>query len=110
MAKIKSLLPTLRERKRYVGFEIIGNKDIQVDRSFQERIFSSFATLFGEVGLAKAGLLFVKTKKTYKQKGIIRVNHMYLDHLRAALAFIKGNHVIKSITASGMIVSVEKQL
>ena len=110
MAKIKSLLPTLRERKRYVGFTVIGNQNIQVDRSFQKRIFSSFATLFGEVGLAKAGLLFVKTKKMYKQKGIIRVNHMYLDHLKAALAFMKGDCIVSSIIASGMIANVEKQL
>ena len=107
---MKALLPTLRERKRYVGFEILTDGNLEVGKYLQDSFFSTFTQLFGEVGLANAGVLFVKSKKSLKNKGILRVQHTYVDHIKATFACMKNGGIVKSVTTSGMIAHVEDQL
>ncbi len=111
---LKSLSPTLRERKRYIAFKIITDGKMPV-AAVKEAIMSSFKRLYGEVGLSKGGVQLVdKRWNPETNSGILRVSHNYVDELRAALAFIKdirGKKVIvKSLITSGMIKKAEKAI
>lgn len=118
--RVKPLLPTLRERKRYVGFSVEGNqgKKVAVDQTLQNALVASFTHLFGVFTLAQAGLQFVASSTIPEHSGIVRIQHNYLDHLRAAFtAFQRLGHsqvhtqiLVRSVAASGMLHKVEKAL
>ncbi|MCK5107799.1 MAG: hypothetical protein KAQ83_03660 [Nanoarchaeota archaeon] len=101
---MKPLLPSLREKKRYVVFEVLTKDNIA---NFPEKeIKQAFLQLFGEVGLGEAGLIFLHNK--YKDnKGIIRVNNKNVDKLKASFCMItKINNqkaTIKSVGVSGTL-------
>ena len=105
--KIKPILPSLRERKRYVVFNIISNKKTEYKPVFNE-IISSFKKLFGEVLLGKAGLMALDgTWNKEKQSGAFRVNRKYLDQARAAMTLVKqindNKIIIRSVGVSGIL-------
>ncbi|MFW6230713.1 MAG: Rpp14/Pop5 family protein [Nanoarchaeota archaeon] len=112
--KEKPLLPTLRERKRYLVYEVISDSDFDA-YDISESIKSSMQDLVGWKGMAEAGLIFVNKKfsKT-AQKGIIRVAHDSLDTLRASFTFIKDIKgrpaIVRSVIASGMIDKAETEI
>jgi len=54
--KIKPLLPSLKEKKRYIAFEIISKRKITDLKQIQKEIWDSSLSFFGELGAAKAGL------------------------------------------------------
>ena len=103
MARIKPLLPTLRERKRYLAFEVLSEKELQW-AMIKKAIFDAMKEYVGIDGISDAGLLFVKNNGN---KGILRVSHTSLNKVRAALIFIKNIEsqkvIVKSIGASGML-------
>ena len=103
MARIKPLLPTLRERKRYLAFEVLSEKELQW-AMIKKAIFDAMKEYVGIDGISDAGLLFVKNNGN---KGILRVSHTSLNKVRAALIFIKNidsqKVIVKSIGASGML-------
>jgi ribonuclease P/MRP protein subunit POP5 len=102
--KLKGLLPSLREKKRYIAFSIKSADDI----SFKEAkngIEGSMLKFIGELGVANAGPLFLKDWKN--MKGIIKVNTKYVDHTKASIALIKeinGKKAkVESIGVSGVL-------
>ncbi len=103
MARIKPLLPTLRERKRYLAFEVLADKELSWN-AIKKAIFDAMKEYVGIDGISDAGLLFVKNNGN---KGILRVSHTSLNKVRAALIFIKNIEsqkvIVKSIGASGML-------
>ncbi|MBL7051873.1 MAG: ribonuclease P protein component 2 [Nanoarchaeota archaeon] len=107
--KLKALLPSLREKKRYVGF-VVESKDNLDLKQVQETIESSMKDLIGNLGMANAGLLFLKDWKD--NKGIVRVSTKNVDHLKASLALIKEINgekvIIKSLGVSGVVDKVRK--
>ena len=100
MEKIKPLLSSLREKKRYLTFEILEKKPIDI-KIAKINILDNFIRLYGEFGAANAGLIFME-ELYHKNKGIIRVSNKSLDKLRGSLTTIKDIHV-KSIGASGIL-------
>lgn len=94
MIKIKNLLPSLKERKRYILYQI--NK--KMDKYEIERNLKDF---IGELGLAKSGLRFIKHQG---EKGIIQVNHNFVDHVKTGLALIyKPDIMIRTVKVSGSL-------
>lgn len=99
------LLPSLKQKKRYVVFEIISDKKFsyQEIKGEVDRILLLF---FGELGLAKTSPILVK-EKCKDNKFIIKINHKYVDELTSALTLskkIKNTPVIiKSIITSGTL-------
>ncbi|MDP3640596.1 MAG: Rpp14/Pop5 family protein [Nanoarchaeota archaeon] len=99
------LLPTLKPKKRYIVFEILAEKEF----SFPEvktAIEEALLRFLGEWGTAKASPLFVKEK--YKNnKFILKVSHLAVDEVKAAIILIKSIKnvpvIIRSITVSGTI-------
>ncbi|MBI4141608.1 ribonuclease P protein component 2 [Candidatus Woesearchaeota archaeon] len=104
---IKPLLPALREKKRYVAFEVLLSKR----NSFQEvskALSSAFLFFLGELELAKAGIIMIaNTFNVNAQKGVIRVNNKYVDHVKAALTFVKFVNqepvIVRSLIVSGVL-------
>jgi ribonuclease P/MRP protein subunit POP5 len=101
--KQKALLPSLREKKRYLVFETISEANFSF-KDLKDVIISNFKELFGLDGLAKAGLEFVEYKKN---KGIIRVSTKGLDSLKATFCFVrkvnKEDIMLRSLGVSGML-------
>lgn len=97
----KAVIPSLREKKRYLAFEVIGSPDFL---SVQAAIASGLESYLGKKGVAEAGAIYLQEKYNGK-RGLIRVSHTSLDKLRASLALI--THVggkpaiIRSVGASG---------
>lgn len=115
MAKkdIKALLPSLKERKRYLVFEVISKTEISDKKAVKDEIDSSMASLVGDIGMAKASIKFID-EKSKGNKGLIMLNHNFVDHLRASLALIKMIKgipaTVRSIGVSGMINKAEAYL
>ena len=101
ITKQKPLSPTLKEKKRYLVYEIVSSKTISQNKS-QNLISAELKDFVGKLGLGKAGLLFLKDWEN--NRGIARVNNKYLDHLRAALCNIKEEDTMfRSVGVSGIL-------
>ncbi|HUU77865.1 MAG TPA: RNase P subunit p30 family protein [candidate division Zixibacteria bacterium] len=99
------------ERQRYLLFEILSEKPIEItQKQFEEYLWESFTNLFGSVGSSRAGLFIIKFNPE-KNYGILRCSHLALNALRASLATINQINDIKVIIhimkVSGTIKSLE---
>ncbi len=108
------LLPSLRQKKRYVVFEIVADKSFSIT-DIQEMVETSLQRFLGELGIAKAGPFFLKEKwNEQKQRFVIKVNHAFVDELKSALILnkkIKNTPVlIKSVITSGTLKKVSSYL
>ena len=107
MSKIKPLLPSLRERKRYVVYEVISKKKTKESQA-ADAILQACQSFFGDMGMAQAGILMLHDKYNEEhQQGILRVNNKMVDHVKGALCFVKeidGEEVIvRSKGVSGIL-------
>ncbi|OIO61960.1 hypothetical protein COY26_01155 [Candidatus Woesearchaeota archaeon CG_4_10_14_0_2_um_filter_33_10] len=112
--KIKPVLPSLREKKRYLVFEIISKKDIKSFSEVSSLIWQSSLSFLGEIETAKAGIWVLPDKwNQKKQMGMIKVNNKYVDKLKTVLALIKSfkkqQIFVKSVGVSGMINKADKK-
>lgn len=113
MAKIKPVLPTLRERKRYIVYEILSEDKISDFEPIKNSIDNSFLSLFGTSGMADAGIMHLKDKYDKNtQSGIIKVSHKNVGKLRSALALIKeiekNKVIVRSLRCSGILKKVKR--
>lgn len=112
--KTKPLLPSLREKKRYLAFEIISRHRL-AKNTVMTSLRQNILQMLGIFESAQAGLMFLPDKyDSTKQRGILRVNHNYLDRVKASFCFIKSIDnkavIIRSLGASGMINKATKHL
>jgi ribonuclease P/MRP protein subunit POP5 len=108
----KPLLPSLRERKRYLAFTVL-SKRTHPAASVSTAILASCHRMLGELECARAGIQFM-TKKYQHCKGIIRVSHTYTDKLKACLVFVDQIDsepvIVRSLGLSGMLNKAERYL
>ena len=112
--KIKPMLPSLREKKRYLVFEIISKQKIDNFNLVEKSIMNNALTFLGQLGIAKAGAMMLKDKWNKElQRGIIRINHKHVDEMKAALTLIKkienNDVVVKSVGVSGILNKAENK-
>ncbi len=88
------LPPSLRERKRYLVFEVISEREIN-KRELLEEIKNSIYSLYGDVGASKSRIWLIGYKKKKDEDtgtdvgvGILRCAHDKVEEVRAALACI----------------------
>jgi len=110
--KLKPVLPSLREKKRYLVFEVISKHKINDFNEVSDVITESASGFLGQLGAAKAGLLPLANKWNPElQRGIIKVGHKHVDGLRASLAFASkiGGHeaIFRSLGVSGILKKAE---
>ena len=105
---VRRLLPSLREKKRYLAFSVLSNQKITDRNAVRTAIASSLSSYIGTLGMAEAGFQFLDYSDG---NGIIRVNHHYLDHLRASFCLLSTisnqSVIVHSTKASGMIANVK---
>ncbi|HIH24563.1 TPA: hypothetical protein HA251_06015 [Candidatus Woesearchaeota archaeon] len=101
---MKPLLPTLKERQRYVLYEVISAH--AVDHDISDALLRSLSDILGVFGMADAGLLSVSYDKE-SQTGILRCNHDQTVRVKAALTMIthigKQQVIIKVRGVSGVL-------
>lgn len=112
-AKPKTLPATLREKKRYLAFEIISEKPVAFD-GVVEAFWSSLLSLLGELGTAHANVWFVKDAwDVTRQRGLVRCDHTAVEKVRVALALItsiEGVRVVPhSLGVSGTMEGARKK-
>jgi ribonuclease P/MRP protein subunit POP5 len=83
---MKRILPSLREKKRYIVFEILGNKINE--KIAQKEINNSLLKFLGELTISRAQTKLI-TDSWKNNKGIIKVNIKYLNDTKLALGLIK---------------------
>ncbi|MBU0757506.1 MAG: ribonuclease P protein component 2 [Nanoarchaeota archaeon] len=113
MIKNKPLLPTLKEKKRYVVFEVISKSDFDKEKLFSA-IQDSLLRLIGTLGAGQAGLSIIKKRYDEgKKRGIAKVNNLFVDKFRMAMALIKeidGKKVIvRTVGVSGILKQAQKK-
>ncbi len=85
--KLKPILPSLKEKKRYLSFEIISENSIPANE-VEKEVYDSTLNFLGTFEAGKASLMFLNDKYS-SNNGIIKTNNKYVDKVRTALALIK---------------------
>ena len=99
------LLPTLRQKKRYIAFEIQAEK-VFSPSEMEGAVMEALQLFLGQLGMAKAAPLFLKERA--KNNGfILKVGHRFVDEAKAAVILIKKIKntpvLLRSITTSGTL-------
>ena len=108
--KIKPVMPSLREKKRYIAFSAITENQIDFKKA-KEDIMKACNDLHGTLGTAKIGPLFLENKWDSSSKtGIVKVGHKHVDAMKSVFAISGSNQVIyKSLGVSGILKKVESK-
>lgn len=106
---MKPLLPSLREKKRYLAFEIISRRKVD-NFHLNKQISEACLRFLGTRGVAEAGIALLKYSAE-SQRGLIRVNNKYIHNIKAALALINeidnSEVIVRSIGISGILNKAE---
>lgn len=105
------LKPTLKVRKRYVVIQVLLANGTVGDFSLKNIIDvlkNTMQDFFGTFTLAKAApMILHKTFEKDKQTLIIKINHTFVDQLKASLLFIKEINkvpvIVRSVIVSGTL-------
>jgi RNase P/RNase MRP subunit POP5 len=98
--KTHPLPPSLREKKRYIVYEHMGNKQSFV--ALKPLIEKELKTFLGTLGTEQAGINILKDTFNYdKQQGVLKVNHHYVNHIKAA--FATSQLSLRSIKTTGTL-------
>ena len=93
------ILPSSREKKRYILFEVISDEKIFKDE-IKNSIYQKTLDYLGEKGFSQAGVILVK-------ENIIRVNNKYKDEMIIILSLIRSINnkkmMINPLKTSGVI-------
>ena len=96
MSVLLYLLPSLRERRRYLRFELMGEREID-KRELMKEIWNSIYSLYGDVGASECKLWLIgyhrrvedrKEEESNLSVGVLRCAHNKVEAVRAALACI----------------------
>ena len=121
MGMLLYLLPSLRERRRYLRFTVIGEREID-KRELMKEIWNSIYSLYGDVGASECKLWLIEYRSSTEGRnevgqssgsGILRCAHNKVEEVRASLACIhsvNGARVgIRVIRTSGSIKGVSRR-
>lgn len=105
--KPKVLLPTLREKKRYISFEVISEEPINY-ADLEPAIWGTALDFLGERGISKTFLWLVKNLyNPERQIGVIRCNNKSVSQIITCLGLISRlgdtRVVFKILKVSGTI-------
>jgi ribonuclease P/MRP protein subunit POP5 len=111
--KLKALAPTLREKKRYIAFQIISEEGEEFTYSdLEAAIWNTMLDFLGEEGVSRTSVWLIKDSwNPKKQTGILRCNHKSVQDVIASLGLIDrlGDDRItfKILKISGTIKSIK---
>ncbi len=101
------LMPSLRQKKRYVIFEIIAGQKFTLSE-VKPAVEEALHSFLGQLGMGKAVPIFVEEKfDEPAQKFMLKVNHKFVDEIKMGVALCKSIKntpvIIKSVIVSGSI-------
>jgi ribonuclease P/MRP protein subunit POP5 len=101
--KIKRMLPSLKEKKRYIVFQIKSDKKVDFTKIKGEMDYK-LKTFLGDLGYGKAGIMIIDGKD---DKCVMKVNHKHIDEVRSALILVKDLNnqkvMIQTLGVSGIL-------
>lgn len=109
--KLKILSPSLRERERYIKFQVISQESIFYS-DLEQAIWQTLLDFYGEFGLSKTSMWLVKNLWDERsQTGVIRCNNKSVQQVIAGLGLVTrlgDNRIIfKILKVSGTIKGLE---
>lgn len=103
--KPKTLPPTLRDKQRYIAFQVIGER-IFKSGEVNKAIWETSLRVLGELETAKAKVWLIRFDER-TQTGIVRCDRDYVERVRIALTMltqINGSKaIIRTLGVSGTI-------
>lgn len=95
MSVLLYLPPSLRERRRYLRFEVIGEREID-KRELMKEIWNSMYSLYGDVGVSESKLWLIDYRGVEDREvgdakcglGVLRCAYEKVEEVRASLACI----------------------
>lgn len=105
--KLKILIPTLREKDRYVAFQIISEEQITYS-DLEAAIWNQFLDFYGEYGVSKMNIWIIKNLwDERKQIAVIKCNNKSVSEVIAGLGLISRlgdiRVIIKILSVSGTL-------
>src|SRR5438445_6533207 len=86
--RLKTLMPTLREKERYIKFKVISENPIYYS-DLEEAIWNTFLEFFGEANTAKLSLWLIKNLFDQKeQTAVAKCNSKSVEQIIAGLGLI----------------------
>jgi len=101
------LIPSLRQKKRYIVFEI--QSEVKFDfLAIKEEIDQSLLLFLGQLGLSRASPMWIKEQfNPQAQRFMLKVNNNSVDEVKTAVALSKkikkAPIIIRSIITSGTV-------
>lgn len=113
MSKPEILPSSMREKKRYIAFEVLGKEKVEFSQLINA-VWHSLLNLFGEMKTAEVNFWLVKDSWNEKnQKGLIKCNHNHVAKVRLALALLgrigDAEVSIRTLGISGTMESAKKK-
>ena len=111
---MKPILPSLKQKKRYMVFEIIANRKIRDFAAIADAIYSQSLRNLGEFEVAKAGIMVLGEKFNYqRQRCVVKVNNRYVDKVKAAMVMLtkisRQNVIMRCVGVSGILKKAEQK-
>lgn len=105
--ELKILLPTLREKDRYIAFQIISEEPVTCS-DVEAAIWNTMLDFFGEYGTSWTSMWLIKNLyDEQKQFGVIRCNNKSVATVSTALGLISRlgdiRVIVKILKVSGTI-------
>jgi ribonuclease P/MRP protein subunit POP5 len=86
--RLKILLPTLREKERYIKFKLISEEPVEY-ADLEAAIWSTFLEFYGEEGVSRFSLWLIKNLWNPKeQTAVLKCNNKSVQQVLAGLGLI----------------------
>ena len=101
------MLPTLREKRRYIVFEVVSDKKFTKEK-VENAMYSSLLTLFGEYGFSLVNPKLIEFDER-EQYGVIKFTREEVQKMRSSLAFVsKIDETVAVIHVKGISGTLKK--
>jgi len=112
--KMAPLMPSLREKKRYIAFEVISEKPIPEFKKVSSSLWEGILSYLGSYGTAKAGVWILHDKyDPERQRGIIRISRKEVEKVKGSFVLIDNIDnipvIIRSLGVSGILKKAESK-
>ncbi len=112
MTRLKTFPSTLREKMRYIAFQIISEEPIEYS-DLESAIWNTMLDFLGEEGVSKTSVWLMKDRwNANSQKGLLRCNNLSVTRVIASLGLIDrlgdNRMTFKILKVSGTIRGAEK--
>ncbi|MBI3032901.1 hypothetical protein HYY69_05470 [Candidatus Woesearchaeota archaeon] len=112
--KLKPLSSSLREKKRYLAYQVITPKNIALTHDVvEEALYTTYGKIYGSYNLGKAGIMpLSEYYDDQRNIGVVRVHNKYVKQVQASLPFVTAINdmpvIMRSLLISGVLTKIRK--